>query len=165
MPEEVKPKELEPDQALDAPIQEAAQVAEALEENDEGVPTDSVIEEIAASDKAAPAAEAILPEAPAEVTDAGVKTHHEGKLAEQVMSAHQDGSIIPAAENHPVHAVDGSNVTLPGEEKSGEIFPPVMKTGEYASGDTAPLEKATQGRWGLLRFAKLPKILGGKKAA
>lgn len=165
MPEEVKPKELEQDQALDAPIQEAAQVAETLEENDEGVPTDSVIEEIAASDKVAPAAEAILPEAPSEVTDAGVKTHHEEKLAEEVMSAHPDGSIIPAAENHPVHAVDGSNVTLPGEEKPEEIFPPVMKTGEYARGDTAPLEKATQGRWGLLRFAKLPKILGGKKAA
>lgn len=162
MPEEIKPKE---DNVLDQPLQEAAIVAEELEKKDEGIPSDADLEKIAKTDhsEAVASAEAIHPEVSSEVFDAGIKTHHEGQLAQEVIDEHPDGTVTPTGEHHPVHTVTGKNVTLPTEPDA--VFPPVMKTGEYANGDTKPLEEVTHSRWSLLRFAKLPRILGGKKAA
>lgn len=169
-----EPNAQDTSQVLDKPIEEAAVVASELDQENngtEGLAADQAIEQIAGSDEeiaapdqaAVPAAEAVpaivSPELSSHVIPSGDQAHTE--------IAHQ--GIAPtgaqaAGEHHPVAAVDGSQVTIQQGTKD-IIFPPVMSTGQFANGDTAPLEQAVQRRWRILKFPKLPKILGGTKAA
>lgn len=158
MAEEVKkPGDPAESQVLDQPIEAAAEVAETLEDNDEGTPADKTVIEEAHADEskaiATPAAEAAPVEVSEEVAAAGVTSHHEGEHAAHAVSENQ-GNIQATGEHHPVHAVDGSQVALPGQEKQKEIFPPVMDSGEFGKGESLPLHKLAWQRAKLLLFGR-----------
>lgn len=163
MAEDVKPKEQLEESTLQ-PIEAAATV----KREEDTLPEDTLRPEAKEvemdAQQAVPAQEAIIPIVSQDLSSAGVQTHHEATLATEVLANHPEGDVAPTGEHHPAEIVEGTQVTLP-DEKQDNIFPPVMKTGELAKGNSAPLETVVKRRWNLLRFAKLPKILGGKKAA
>lgn len=157
MAEEVKkPGDPVEPQVVDPQI-EAAEAVEKVAGKDEGAqPEAIVIDEIVQTDeseaKATPAAEAAPVQIPQEVAVVGVAPKEEG--AKEILKNHPTGDIEPAGEHHPVHAVDGSNVTLPGQEKTKEIFPPIMESSEFGKGNSLPLHKLAWQRAKQLLFGR-----------
>ncbi|HMS22299.1 MAG TPA: hypothetical protein PKA38_00905 [Candidatus Levybacteria bacterium] len=65
---------------------------------------------------------------------------------------------------HPVEGISGNNVSLDQNIPTISDFN-VLNSKPFGTGDGKVLNKATHDRWKILKWGKLPKILGGKKAA
>lgn len=108
---------------------------------------------------AEPAADAVEP------SGNGIKEIKPKHEAQDLRPVHEAAQVVGGqAVGSEVSAHNlGQSEIQPNTASSDNIFPPLRSTGELAKGEGKPLDMVEKKRWGLLRFAIIPKILGGSK--
>jgi hypothetical protein len=129
-----------------------------------GAVSDAAVEETLESSPDIQAAkESIAPKILDKVTDF-VQPTSEYLTAQETIQELDGTQAEVTGHIHPVENVSGDNVSL--EQKTTTISDfDVLNSGPFGKGDGKALNEATHNRWKILKWGKLPKILGGKKAA
>ncbi|MBP6913139.1 MAG: hypothetical protein KBC00_00835 [Candidatus Levybacteria bacterium] len=93
-----------------------------------------------------------------------VQPTSEHLTAQETVQALDGTQAEVTGPTHPVEGVSGDNVSLTQKTTTISDFD-ALNSGPFGKGDGKVLNKATHNRWKILKWGKLPKILGGKKAA